>query len=387
MKRVQGVDSDISGLQPEVRGARPRGRIEYHREYYQAHKEKMKAQTMAWQKAHPERMREIWAASRKRHPDRMALFLKRHPDYFREWRRKMKRHRSSVQTERPPRSERAYQYRQRVKLAALEKYGGKPPKCSCCGELEIEFLTLDHVNNDGAIRRKSRRGTTGSTAYRQALKNDEEGIVVMCWNCNCGRDNRKDKTCPHKVRESAAVAQMAERQFRKLEDASSNLVSGFMDGWPNQERRRTRNAVVPSKHSGGSNPPPSVRRLSLKGGRPPEEGKIGSSSLPAGIGREANQQRRLSDTQEIGGAAPPTPMCRGSSEAERSPVKRVREGASPSLGVDGWPSQVRRGGANPVFRKEVAGSNPAPSVASGQGSHAAGRRPAEPGATPGDVLR
>lgn len=38
---------------------------------------------------------------------------------------------------------------QRLRNEVIIHYGGDPPKCACCGEDNIGFLTLDHINNDG----------------------------------------------------------------------------------------------------------------------------------------------------------------------------------------------------------------------------------------------
>jgi hypothetical protein len=40
----------------------------------------------------------------------------------------------------------------KLKEAAYKAYGGF--RCACCGEAEPLFLSLDHVNNDGAAHRK-----------------------------------------------------------------------------------------------------------------------------------------------------------------------------------------------------------------------------------------
>jgi hypothetical protein len=88
-------------------------------------------------------------------------------------------------------------YRQKIKLIAIEKYGGK---CACCGESEIEFLTIDHVNNDGNIHRKKFKGIS----IYQWLKNNNyptDGIQLLCWNCNCAK--AKFGSCPHQRNKNA----------------------------------------------------------------------------------------------------------------------------------------------------------------------------------------
>lgn len=65
--------------------------------------------------------------------------------------------------------------------------------CQCCGESDIRFLTVDHVQNDGY---KDSPITT--TVLRKAK---EEGYPrdkynLLCWNCNCGRA-KNNGICPH----------------------------------------------------------------------------------------------------------------------------------------------------------------------------------------------
>lgn len=70
------------------------------------------------------------------------------------------------------------QYRERNRILDIERrqlrkqktfnhYGNK---CKCCGETNHIFLSIDHINNDGADYRKeifssSKRGQTSGTAF------------------------------------------------------------------------------------------------------------------------------------------------------------------------------------------------------------------------------
>lgn len=85
-------------------------------------------------------------------------------------------------------------YKQR-KILVLEHYGGK---CACCEESRIEFLTLDHLNNDGKKHREQ-INRSGSGLYSWAVKNNfpsEPKIQVFCWNCQEAKAHYG--TCPHK---------------------------------------------------------------------------------------------------------------------------------------------------------------------------------------------
>ena len=96
--------------------------------------------------------------------------------------------------------EHQHEYNKRIKMRVIAGYGGK---CQCPGGCDCavpEFLTIDHVNNDGHKDRKIRH-TSG--LYRWLLKNGcpRENYRLMCYNCNCGRATTRDKRCPHETRQ------------------------------------------------------------------------------------------------------------------------------------------------------------------------------------------
>lgn len=83
-----------------------------------------------------------------------------------------------------------------IKELIVSHYSGGKNDCACCGENTIEFLTVDHMNNDGAAERKITG--SGSNFYWWLKNNDfPAGYQILCYNCNCGRAKTKDKTCPH----------------------------------------------------------------------------------------------------------------------------------------------------------------------------------------------
>lgn len=86
------------------------------------------------------------------------------------------------------RLERYIQYKRTV----IEHYGGK---CTCCGEKNIWFLSIDHVNNDGYKLGRSRPGTKYSNIIS---KNFPKDLQLLCYNCNQGKNNPINKfVCPH----------------------------------------------------------------------------------------------------------------------------------------------------------------------------------------------
>jgi hypothetical protein len=86
----------------------------------------------------------------------------------------------------------AYYYR--VRHEAIMAYGGY--RCACCGADEALFLTIDHVDNDGA---RHRRKVGASKELFRWLKSNgyPKGFQVLCSNCNSGR-YRNGGVCPHK---------------------------------------------------------------------------------------------------------------------------------------------------------------------------------------------
>ena len=76
-------------------------------------------------------------------------------------------------------------------------YGGY--NCSCCGETEPSFLTIDHMYNNGAQMRREVHGPTGIMMLNWLIKNNfPEGFQILCWNCQWGKV-KNNGVCPHQV--------------------------------------------------------------------------------------------------------------------------------------------------------------------------------------------
>jgi hypothetical protein len=81
-----------------------------------------------------------------------------------------------------------------LRYEVIMAYGGK---CMCpggCDESRIQFLTFDHVNNDGAEHRR----TVGPASLAGWLKrnNYPSSVRILCYNCNCARRLGR---CPHEA--------------------------------------------------------------------------------------------------------------------------------------------------------------------------------------------
>lgn len=80
----------------------------------------------------------------------------------------------------------------RIKQEVITKYGGS---CRCCGEDNVMFLSLDHVNGGGTKERSEDR-LLGGRLYRTLRKLPvDPKYQVMCYNCNFAKGDRG--VCPH----------------------------------------------------------------------------------------------------------------------------------------------------------------------------------------------
>ncbi len=88
-----------------------------------------------------------------------------------------------------------------IKKAIIDAYGGK---CECCGESIPEFLTIDHVNNDGAAHR--RKVGRGRNLYKDLLRMGcpKDSFRLLCFNCNIVLGFRG--YCPHNPTERRDIS-------------------------------------------------------------------------------------------------------------------------------------------------------------------------------------
>ena len=81
--------------------------------------------------------------------------------------------------------------RVKTKEKVFNHYGNA---CACCGETTKAFLTLGHVNGDGAAHRK----IVGSHVLEDVIRQGyPDTFRLECFNCNCG-SYKNGGICPHK---------------------------------------------------------------------------------------------------------------------------------------------------------------------------------------------
>lgn len=98
--------------------------------------------------------------------------------------------------------------KKRLKDTVFNAYGGY--FCKCCGETIPQFLSIDHMNNDGAAHRKK----IGGELYRWLIKNNfPKDFQVLCMNCQWGK-HYNNGICPHQT-------------VCKVYDINFNLIKNF----------------------------------------------------------------------------------------------------------------------------------------------------------------
>lgn len=81
------------------------------------------------------------------------------------------------------------------RLKALQHYSGADvPFCACCGESQVEFLALDHINGGGARHRRGGQSASSIALWVQR-HGFPPGFQVLCHNCNLAKGFYG--VCPH----------------------------------------------------------------------------------------------------------------------------------------------------------------------------------------------
>lgn len=100
--------------------------------------------------------------------------------------------REQYKLKKPLFSARAKRNATKVKQTFLDMYGNK---CSCCGETEFDFLTVEHIKGQVGIPKNQKR--SGHNGWKDATKEYRPDLyTILCFNCNLASKN--GRTCPHK---------------------------------------------------------------------------------------------------------------------------------------------------------------------------------------------
>lgn len=150
--------------------------LAYNRLYAEAHKEK----GAEYQRRYRAKLGNVLhVRAVKRRVDKIAQMT---PEELAEFRKKE--------------SDKTFRLTAKLRQEVFTAYGGTV--CCCCGETGSKFLSIDHIDNDGAEMRKSGKQPRGGTAFYQWLRKSgfPKGFQVLCMNCNVGK-HRNGGICPH----------------------------------------------------------------------------------------------------------------------------------------------------------------------------------------------
>lgn len=79
--------------------------------------------------------------------------------------------------------------------------------CRCCGETDIRFLAIDHVNNDGAYERRELKLTSFKFYYYlKRVGYPRDRYQLLCHNCNMTKQFYG--ACPH-VEQQISIVKLA----------------------------------------------------------------------------------------------------------------------------------------------------------------------------------
>jgi hypothetical protein len=138
---------------------------EYNRQYRLLNPERCREGCRRYYKKHRER---ILQQKREYSDDRKVALRQRARGYY--------------ITHREARSTYARTYNQKIKRTAFLHYGDGKIQCALCGETDWIVLTIDHINGNGGIQRKSIG--SGSRFYQWLIQHQfPPGFRVLCMNC------------------------------------------------------------------------------------------------------------------------------------------------------------------------------------------------------------
>lgn len=86
-----------------------------------------------------------------------------------------------------------------LRIKVIEGLGGT---CSCCGEVEVRWLSIDHIGGWGKEHRKIISGNSRGGRQKDILLDiikqgyPRDKFQILCWNCHMSMHHYGE--CPHK---------------------------------------------------------------------------------------------------------------------------------------------------------------------------------------------
>ena len=130
-----------------------------------------------WREKNRKKLRHYYQNYYKKHHKKKLEAQKRYRD----------RHKNRIEKRRKLKVE-------KLREEVFKHYSKGKIKCACCGEKVYEFLTIDHIKNDGWKQKK--QGIDGNRLLAWIKrKNFPPSFQVLCYNCNCAK--YRYGVCPH----------------------------------------------------------------------------------------------------------------------------------------------------------------------------------------------
>jgi len=154
-------------------------------EYYATHpayRARKKVTDRLWRESHPEELKEYQADY---YQDNKPYLDKQNQDWF------DKNYPHALELQR----NRVHKYEQKIKIIILKHYSKGKLTCTECGEKNLEFLSIHHVNGRKAAGHSLQM--TGARLCRWLIKHNlPKGYDCLCMNCNCRLEYAKDVEIP-----------------------------------------------------------------------------------------------------------------------------------------------------------------------------------------------
>jgi hypothetical protein len=190
-----------------------------------------------WQKRNPDKCRAMSYAWREKNKEKYSeykkAYMKKYQEenrermraYSHDWRdRHREQHcrngqafywsRRESEIARGIKKNRVLHVKRRIKV--LMHYSGGKMECACCGNKNLEFLCIDHINGGGSLQRNSAKYRYGSLYDYLLRLGLPEGFRVLCHNCNLSLGFYG--YCPHQAeKENWTDEQFAEARCKHLE--------------------------------------------------------------------------------------------------------------------------------------------------------------------------
>ncbi len=191
-------------------------RKEQHQERYKKNKEHHKKIGKIWREQNKEKIRDHGKKWRNENKENIAIKSKIYREKNKEIiKNKSKLYHLKNKERQNKRVKLNYQKnKEKIKLNDINDrmkvynhYSNYNIKCNCCGEKHIDFLSIDHIDNNGYEQRK--KGISSKRLIKWIIKNNyPSGFQISCMNCNHGRSRNPERICVHQKELSEKILKL-----------------------------------------------------------------------------------------------------------------------------------------------------------------------------------